>query len=119
MLVPGQSQAVLGTEILALGLVIAAILLTRRLRLPRGQDDPRCRSLVWPANSTLSQAHRDRKIPLTRELRQVVAADMAESWQAQANRRLLRGHQPAATFCRASSLAASAQKASGSSMDFL
>jgi modulator of FtsH protease len=43
MLVPGQSQAVLGTEILALGLVIAAILLTRRLRLPRGQDDP----LIW------------------------------------------------------------------------
>ena len=45
MLVPGQSQAVLGCEILALGLAIAAILLTRRLRLPRGKDDP----LKWTA----------------------------------------------------------------------
>jgi hypothetical protein len=46
MLVPRQSRGVLGTEILAPGLVIAGILLTRRLRLPRGKGDP----LTWTAS---------------------------------------------------------------------
>jgi len=40
VLVPGQPRAALGGEILALGLVLAGVLLTRRLRLPRGKEDP-------------------------------------------------------------------------------
>ncbi|HEY7432782.1 MAG TPA: hypothetical protein VH641_18825 [Streptosporangiaceae bacterium] len=43
MLVPGQSNAVLGTEIAVLGAVILVLLLPSRLRLPRQQDDPK----IW------------------------------------------------------------------------
>lgn len=40
MLVPGQAKVALGTEILVLGLVMLAILLRVRLRVPRGAQDP-------------------------------------------------------------------------------
>jgi hypothetical protein len=43
ILVPGQSLTVLGLELLILGTVMAAVLLVRRLRLPRAPDDP----LTW------------------------------------------------------------------------
>jgi modulator of FtsH protease len=43
VLVPGQSLTLLGAEMLALGAVLAAILLRTRLRLPRSADDP----LIW------------------------------------------------------------------------
>jgi hypothetical protein len=43
ILVPGQSRVALGSEIGVLGLVMAAILVTRRLRVPREADEP----LVW------------------------------------------------------------------------
>ena len=43
ILVPGQSLTVLGLEMLILGAVMAAVLLVRRLRLPRAPDEP----LTW------------------------------------------------------------------------
>jgi hypothetical protein len=43
VLVPGQSLALLGTELLALGVMLAASLLRTRLRLPRRADEP----LIW------------------------------------------------------------------------
>jgi hypothetical protein len=43
ILVPGQSLTVLGLELLILGTVMAAVLLVRRLRLPRAPDEP----LTW------------------------------------------------------------------------
>jgi hypothetical protein len=49
VLVPGQSQRLLGLEMLVLGAVIAAGLLTRRLRLPRAAADP----LTWTLTPTL------------------------------------------------------------------
>ncbi len=45
MLVPGQSDAALGAEILTLGAFLAAVLLARRLRMPRRKEDP----LTWTA----------------------------------------------------------------------
>jgi hypothetical protein len=42
-LVPGQARAVLGSEIGALGLVVAAVLLPRRRRVPREAGEP----LAW------------------------------------------------------------------------
>jgi hypothetical protein len=46
VLVPGQPRAVLGSEIGALGLVMAGILVPMRLRVPRQADEPREWSLV-------------------------------------------------------------------------
>jgi hypothetical protein len=46
VLVPGQSHAVLGAEIGGLGLVMAATLVPKRLRVPREADEPRVWSLV-------------------------------------------------------------------------
>ena len=43
VLVPGQSLTLLGAEMIALGAVLAAVLLRTRLRLPRSPDDP----LIW------------------------------------------------------------------------
>ena len=43
ILVPGQSLRVLGLEMLILGAVLAAVLLVKRLRLPRAPGEP----LVW------------------------------------------------------------------------
>jgi len=40
VLTPGQSRTVLGTEILALGAVMAGLMLTIRTRLRRAPDDP-------------------------------------------------------------------------------
>lgn len=42
-LIPGQGLTALGAEMLALGVVLAAVLLRTRLRLPRGAGDP----LTW------------------------------------------------------------------------
>lgn len=46
VLVPGQARALLGSEIAALGLVMAAFLTPKRLRLPREEGEPRSWSLV-------------------------------------------------------------------------
>jgi hypothetical protein len=43
ILVPGQSRTALGLELLILGAGMAAVLLVRRLRLPRAPDEP----LTW------------------------------------------------------------------------
>ncbi|HUJ05889.1 MAG TPA: hypothetical protein VLX31_07250 [Streptosporangiaceae bacterium] len=43
VLVPGQGRTALGAEILGLGLVLAGLMLPRRLGLPRDADDP----LIW------------------------------------------------------------------------
>jgi hypothetical protein len=43
MLIPGQSTTVLGAEILALGLGLTALLVPKRLRIPRNPDEP----LTW------------------------------------------------------------------------
>ncbi len=43
MLVPGQGRIALGSEICGLGVVMAAGLVTRRLRVPREADEP----LTW------------------------------------------------------------------------
>jgi hypothetical protein len=40
MLVPGQSTQVLGAELLGLGVVLAALLLGKRLSLPRAKEEP-------------------------------------------------------------------------------
>ena len=45
VLVPGQSRTVLGVEALTLGVVTAAALLARRLRITRSADEP----LTWTA----------------------------------------------------------------------
>jgi modulator of FtsH protease len=46
IVVPGQSRAVLGSEIGTLGLLLAAILVLKRLQVPREPDEPREWSLV-------------------------------------------------------------------------
>ena len=46
MLVPGQGWVGLGIEIGALGVLLGATLLVKRLRLPRAPDEPRAWSLV-------------------------------------------------------------------------
>jgi hypothetical protein len=46
VLVPRQSHAVLGGEIAGLGLVMAAILVPKRVRVPREANEPRAWSLV-------------------------------------------------------------------------
>ena len=43
ILIPGQSLTALGLEMLILGTVLAAVLLMRRLRVPRAPDEP----LTW------------------------------------------------------------------------
>jgi hypothetical protein len=43
ILIPGQSLRLLGLEMLILGAVMAVALLVKRIRLPRGRDDP----LTW------------------------------------------------------------------------
>jgi len=40
MLVPGQGRTLLGTEILVLGVALAAMLLPKRLRIPRNKAEP-------------------------------------------------------------------------------
>ncbi len=49
VLVPAQPRALLGAEILMLGAVLAGLLLTRRLRLPRDEGDP----LIWTVSPTI------------------------------------------------------------------
>jgi len=43
MLVPGQGSTLLGAEILVLGVVLTAVLLPKRLRIPRNKAEP----LTW------------------------------------------------------------------------
>jgi hypothetical protein len=46
VLVPGQPRPVLGGEIGGLGLIMAVVLHTKRLQIPREADEPRAWSLV-------------------------------------------------------------------------
>jgi len=49
MLIPGQNTTALGTEILVLGVGLAAFLMPRRLSIPRNRDEP----LTWTITPNL------------------------------------------------------------------